>query len=359
MNHLLGPPINRLPVELLQQVFLLILNDDPENPSIFSYGDTHIAVDVTSPPLLLTHVCRLWRDVAHSTTAIWSRIHVALPGRIKPLQPFLPSLLEVWLARSGHRPLSLSIVSEQLCYSRDTEVRYLPWLRPYQSGADRQLLEILLSAKGRWESVAIMSPDICDWSDNIDTPRLRTLKCFRREFKGLNAPNLHRLHIFNRSDFPAAPTCKNICHLRLQHTTVNAIRFTSVIFPHLENMVVDDYSLGSGDRIDVIAQSRLRSMTLPITSDRQEFIDIFDGFHLPMLQKLTVVVEKLRPLEVECIRMALAVATCHEPTVDLQMATPPSEVDMDIVEPLLSVTKEVTFCGKVLDLLEILPGPET
>ncbi|KAG1730284.1 hypothetical protein EDD22DRAFT_1054066 [Suillus occidentalis] len=359
MNHLLGPPINRLPVELLQQVFLLILNDEPENPNIFSYGDTHIAVDVTSPPLLLTNVCRLWRDVAHSTTAIWSRIHVALPGRIKPLQPFLPSLLEVWLARSGHRPLSLSIVSEQLCYSRDTEVRYLPWLRPYKSGADCQLLEILLSTKGRWQSVAIMSPDICDWSDNIDTPRLRTLKCFRREFKRLNAPNLHRLHIFNRSDFPAAPTCQNICHLRLQHTTVNAIRFTSVIFPHLENMVVDDYSLGSGDKIDIVTLSRLRSMTLPITSDRQEFIDIFDGFHLPMLQKLTVVVEALKPLEVECIRMALAVSTCHEPTVDLQMVTPPSEVDMDIVEPLLSVTKEVTVCGKVLDLLEILPGPET
>ncbi|KAG2748200.1 hypothetical protein P692DRAFT_201790321 [Suillus brevipes Sb2] len=57
--------------------------------------------------------------------------------------------------------------------------------------------------------------------------------------------------------------------------------------------------------------------------------------------------------------MALAVATCRELTVDLQMATPPSEVDMDIVEPLLSVTKEVTVCGKVLDLLDILSGPET
>ncbi|KAG2744533.1 hypothetical protein P692DRAFT_20837802 [Suillus brevipes Sb2] len=224
-----------------------------------------------------------------------------------------------------------------------------------------------------------MSPDICDWSDNIDTPRLRTLTCHLREFRRFNAPNLHRLHIFNRKDeFPAAPTFKNICYLRLQQTSVNGIRFTSVIFPQLENMVVDDYSQGhhDGDRIDMVTLSRLRSMTLPIasgrqkffdmlqtavngTSDRQEFIDIFDGFHLPMLQKLTVVVEQLKPLEVEGIRMALAAATCHELTVDLQIATPPSEVDMDIVEPLLSVTKEVTVCGKALDLLEILPGPET
>lgn len=95
------PAINCLPVELLQQVFLLILNDVQGNPSIFSFGDTCISADVASPPLLLTRVCRLWRDIAHSTTAIWSRIHVALPSRIQPLKPFLPSLLEVWLARSA------------------------------------------------------------------------------------------------------------------------------------------------------------------------------------------------------------------------------------------------------------------
>ncbi|KAG2749013.1 hypothetical protein P692DRAFT_201854593 [Suillus brevipes Sb2] len=371
-HHLLNPraPINRLPVELLQQIFLLIVNDDPNNPSILSNGDTHIAVDVTSPPLLLTRVCRLWRDVAHSSTSMWSRIHVALPGRIKPLQSFLPSLLEGWLARSGHRPLTLSIVSEQFCDLRDTKGRYLSLFDPHRSKADRQLLEILFSASGRWESVAIMSPDIRDWSDNIDAPRLTTLTCYQQEFRSFNAPNLHRLHIFFRGyKFPAAPTFKNLCYLHLQQTSANSIRFTSVIFPQLENMVVDDWSLGYGDRIDTVTLSRLRSMTLPIASDgqdfiamfdRQDFIDVFDGFHLPMLQKLTVVVEELKPPEVECIRMALAAATCHELTaIDFQMAIPPSEVDMDIVKPLLSVTKEVTVCGKALDLLEILPGPET
>lgn len=111
---------------------------------------------------------------------------------------------------------------------------------------------------------------------------------------------------------------------------------------------MDDYSLGSGDRIKTVAQPRLKPMTLPLTSDRQEFINILDGFHLPMLQKLTVVVEELRPLEIECIMAALAVATFRELTVDLKMPTPPSEVDIDTIEPLLLVAKEVTVCGKVL-----------
>jgi hypothetical protein len=231
------------------------------------------------------------------------------------------------------------------------------WLHPSKSRADRQLLEILLSAKGRWESVAIKSPasDICEWGDSIiDTPRLRTLTCFREEFRRINAPNLHRLHIVNRIiDFPAAPTCKNIRYLRLQHTSVNAIRFALVIFPQLENMVLDDYTLGYGGRIDMVTHSRLRSMTLPITfADRIDFFCIFHEVRLPMLQKLTLVVEELdsESLELECVRMALAWAgavTYDELTVDLQMATPPSEVDLDIVEPLFKVTKEVTVCGKV------------
>ncbi|KAG0704087.1 hypothetical protein DFH29DRAFT_997975 [Suillus ampliporus] len=356
------PLINRLPVELLQQIFLLMVDDVPDYPSIFSFGDTTISANVASPPLLLSRVCCLWRDIAHSTTEFWSRIQVALPGRAIPLKPFLPSLLEVWLARSGSRPLSLSFVSEQLYYPPQPDARCRPSLSTYPSEADSQLLEILLSERRRWETVVVVSPDIYDWSDIVDTPQLRTLECFWREFRRFDAPNLRRLRIFDRCDFSAriTPACNKLRHLHLQHTSVNAIRFTSVIFPHLETLAVDDLSVGSGDRIDSVTQSCLESMTFPLTSDpyyRQGFINMFDGFHLPMLQKLTVVVGELKKPEVDCIMAGLSVASCHGPAVDFQMATPPSQVDMDIVEPLLSVVKEVTVCGEVLPL-ETLPDLE-
>ncbi|KAG1726563.1 hypothetical protein EDD22DRAFT_746175, partial [Suillus occidentalis] len=59
-------------------------------------------------PLLFTRVFHHWRDVAHSTPEIWSRIKVELPGQlVKPLMPFLPSLLQFWLACSGHLPLTI------------------------------------------------------------------------------------------------------------------------------------------------------------------------------------------------------------------------------------------------------------
>ncbi|KAG1806135.1 uncharacterized protein BJ212DRAFT_1590635 [Suillus subaureus] len=45
-------PIHRLPVELLQQVFLLVINDMLDCPSIFSFGDAIISlnINVASPP---------------------------------------------------------------------------------------------------------------------------------------------------------------------------------------------------------------------------------------------------------------------------------------------------------------------
>ncbi|KAG0703584.1 hypothetical protein DFH29DRAFT_786983, partial [Suillus ampliporus] len=68
--------IHRLPVELLQQIFLLVVNDVSDCPSIFALGPTTISVNFASVPLVFTRVCRNWRVVARSTTGLWSRIRV-------------------------------------------------------------------------------------------------------------------------------------------------------------------------------------------------------------------------------------------------------------------------------------------
>ncbi|KAG2037124.1 hypothetical protein BDR03DRAFT_395457 [Suillus americanus] len=72
---LTGPSyIHQLPMELPQQVFLLIVNDMSDYPSIFSLKYDTISLNVTNPPLVVfTRVCRLWRVVAHSSPEVWSR----------------------------------------------------------------------------------------------------------------------------------------------------------------------------------------------------------------------------------------------------------------------------------------------
>lgn len=107
--------IHQLPVELLQAIFLLVINDGPDCPSIFSVGTTTMSANFSDPPLLFTRVCCYWRDVAHSTPEIWSCIKVMLPGRLaKPLESFFSSLLQSWLAWSGNLPLTIRIEDASL-----------------------------------------------------------------------------------------------------------------------------------------------------------------------------------------------------------------------------------------------------
>ncbi|OAX39294.1 hypothetical protein K503DRAFT_782257 [Rhizopogon vinicolor AM-OR11-026] len=281
------PYIHRLPVELLQKIFLLVVND-VYCPRIFLYGKTTISANFTSPPLVFTLVCCRWRAVAHTTPGIWSRIQVAFSGRPEPLKPFLPSLLESWLGRSA-QPLTLRIVFEE-CYNPPYSRRQLL----ESSEADSQLFKILLSESRRWETVAIASP-IQYWSHDFDTPKLTALGCSLRDLSRFNAPDLHYLCTrVSRSavtEFKPTPSCKNVRHLRLRDAdSAYALRETLVIFPHLETIVVDAIETHFREEQKPITNSCLESMTLPLEVGRKFRLQRYlDGVHLPKLKELIIV----------------------------------------------------------------------
>ncbi|RXW20446.1 hypothetical protein EST38_g5400 [Candolleomyces aberdarensis] len=61
-------PMRRLPKELLQEVFLHCLPSE------------HLPVmSASEAPILLTRICRPWRNLALSTPALWSSIHIPIP----------------------------------------------------------------------------------------------------------------------------------------------------------------------------------------------------------------------------------------------------------------------------------------
>jgi hypothetical protein len=260
------------------------------------------------------------------------------------LKPFLPSLLHFWLTCSGSQPLNLRILSKRIPYLVRVGCREVRCLGKY-SDADSQLFEILLSESKRWETVAIMSLLHRKWSPNIDTPKLRSLEYDVEDLDRFDAPNLSRIYT---SDWFYGPlptrNLNNIRHLYLQKSS-SAIMHTSLsIFPRLESVVVQ--AIVPDDRTGTSAtHSCLESMTLPLPdlNYRDRFIQIFDGFHVPMLQKLTLVGTPT-VLHVDCIAAALAVTSCNVQRVHFQVTTPSSdwEVDMHaIVDPLLSGVGEV------------------
>ncbi|KAI5989591.1 hypothetical protein EDD15DRAFT_1309309 [Pisolithus albus] len=78
------PPINRLPNELLEQIFLLIRSEREK----------------------LAHVSRRWRDVIFDTPSIWNEIDLSC-------YEGCPELLELHLERSRQTPLTVTLYSDQ------------------------------------------------------------------------------------------------------------------------------------------------------------------------------------------------------------------------------------------------------
>ncbi|KAG2089435.1 uncharacterized protein F5147DRAFT_841120 [Suillus discolor] len=104
-----------LPTEILSQIFNHCL---PEN--IFFLSPLSLPVKA---PILLTRICRRWKEVAVGTPGLWCRLYVEADDKDMLKAAFC---YDLWLKRSRGRPLSL-----ELGYYYWTKLRSL--LRPYMS----------------------------------------------------------------------------------------------------------------------------------------------------------------------------------------------------------------------------------
>ncbi|KAG1819179.1 uncharacterized protein BJ212DRAFT_76071 [Suillus subaureus] len=346
------PHVHQLPVELLQQIFLLVVSDSDLSdwPSIFKMINACTSRIFCSPPIFLTRVCHLWRVVAHSTTELWSCIQVTLPGEAKRSKPFPPCLLQCWLARSVSQPLTIRINRIRLPY-RLYKYAKRKVIRGYcpLSQADFRLLEILQSESRRWETVVGAS---CggEWPrSKLDTPQLKTLECSWSVLGKFNAPNLRQLRISEGMAGVLIPIYKNLRHLHLQWASPSTIRSVSVTSPNLETIVVEGL-IGDCCRAtrQSVTYSCLESLTLLLPWNWHWFTEIFYDLHIPVLRKLTLVGCPTKS-GVDGIMDALAVtATCNLQVIDFQPTTLEDEVDVDVVEPLLSVVREILVRGVLL-----------
>jgi hypothetical protein len=96
----------------------------------------------------------------------------------------VPSISAQALASSGNQPLTLVI----RCLSSTCELLHTTVIS--------QVLEIFLSEKGRWGTVALRLHGCgWNWSRIIDTPRSRVMECDWSDLLRVDAPNLSRLRI--------------------------------------------------------------------------------------------------------------------------------------------------------------------
>ncbi|KAG1747914.1 uncharacterized protein EDB91DRAFT_1021820, partial [Suillus paluster] len=85
----------RFPTEVLSQIFVHCL---PET--------SHFSPAPKLAPVLLTRICRRWRDVAVAMPSLWHRLELKDDHRNWQQQAFC---YDLWLKRSQEHPLSLTL----------------------------------------------------------------------------------------------------------------------------------------------------------------------------------------------------------------------------------------------------------
>jgi hypothetical protein len=102
INQLHSPIVRQLPPDVTSTIFEFCLPNFADN-QLFPY----IKDDLFNIPLSLGAICSYWREISWSTPSLWSSLVVSVPRR----RHMATGIAQEWLARSGHLPLSIRIVS--------------------------------------------------------------------------------------------------------------------------------------------------------------------------------------------------------------------------------------------------------
>lgn len=156
-------PIFKLPIELLCNILLKTLDDGDQLDFRHPTPGVLVSKYCSFNPTVLTRVCSLWRHVALSFPALWSRIHLhkLKKTQIRPLS--------VWLERSKDCPLEISIDD-----NRDEIL--------IDMASACKILSMIFSCSSRWRkiffklglwsvmpmSILVRSSDPCHWLTVVD-----------------------------------------------------------------------------------------------------------------------------------------------------------------------------------------------
>jgi len=148
-HRVLAAPFRRFPPDIWGEIFTHCLPTNNLNVSVCT---------VKEAPLLLTGVCRTWREIALNIPRLWSSVHVVVPNPPMPTvdDSFLTEVrarslqgIRLWMDRSGSRPFTLSIQMTgdfpSTSPSDEDKVRY------------SELMDLLVRYSRRWKTLSLGS----------------------------------------------------------------------------------------------------------------------------------------------------------------------------------------------------------
>ncbi|KAJ7176813.1 hypothetical protein C8R46DRAFT_1245848 [Mycena filopes] len=128
--------MHRFPPEILGHIFICCRDVD--------HAQYSFAV-CQNAPMVLTHVCSLWRRVAHSTPPLWTTLRLPKSAFKDDGPPILPQMLE----RSRSLPLCITVETMPNEFCNHCRGRHI--VRP--DYGDRRWLDLVWAASHRLESI--------------------------------------------------------------------------------------------------------------------------------------------------------------------------------------------------------------
>ncbi|OAX36314.1 hypothetical protein K503DRAFT_744563 [Rhizopogon vinicolor AM-OR11-026] len=128
----------RLPAEILSQIFVHCLS-----------AETGLGILL---PLLLTRICRRWREVAVDTPSLWCNLSVNISRKQSTQWPQAAFCYDSWLRRSQGLPLSLTRVR----YDNDDKTKVQSLLQPYM----KQITSIVFPTTKAYQLFALDLPTL-------------------------------------------------------------------------------------------------------------------------------------------------------------------------------------------------------
>ncbi|KIJ64752.1 hypothetical protein HYDPIDRAFT_111347 [Hydnomerulius pinastri MD-312] len=168
-------PITRLPIELLQDIFLQCTQITPLGLTQGADADIRfLQPDPAEAPLLFTQVCKLWRTVATSTPELWVSIQLsrhAYPAAPEQALQSLCSMVKAWLSNSQNLPLKIHLEGDVGCI-RHGELGEAQLMPPSLWDG---ILPIFISHASHWSTI-IFPRTLAEYlfARDVCTPMLKT-----------------------------------------------------------------------------------------------------------------------------------------------------------------------------------------
>ncbi|KAJ7906196.1 hypothetical protein B0H13DRAFT_2662920 [Mycena leptocephala] len=279
-------PVLTLPNEIVSEIFICFLPDYPLCPPVLGLLS----------PNLLTHICRLWRQIALTTPALWRAIslyylHCDFESHIH--------MLRSWLDRSGNCPLSIT-------------------MDDYDAISHNAFLEAILPHRARWEYVqlVIMRGDLLVIEGPMPLVRSLDIKVYEGNTPvssvALEAPRLRTATLW---DFDYPPCLLPWSHLTSLTLVAKEPYECAYVLEHSANLVYCELILYNEDDstqagVD-ITLPRLEDLVLWKWLGIQSWLTGYlETFVAPALRRLQVPDEFLGPDPIHALNSFVSKSGC-------------------------------------------------